>query len=155
MLLIIALLTRREVLEKGFVFRSIPGLVLFLIGTTPFLYLYLPVLLDKEGHGFSTVLNNALYPVEFIRVGGSNLIWGWLEEEFFSAEYPAYSGGFSYIPNYERIAGFSPFLAMMFFISSFFFWCSNGLSLSARNNRTNDRKWFMKNHLVIVSHCEK
>ena len=91
------------------------AITLFVLGMVPFLVLYYPVWLEKQGHAFETVLQQSLYAVELIRVGSHNLLWGWLETVFYGPlglVTPASQS--NYIPDYERISGFTPGLILAF-----------------------------------------
>ncbi|MGH1461182.1 MAG: GtrA family protein [Neptuniibacter sp.] len=121
LLIIITLLTKNFHPEKGWQYRLLLGAAAFVVGMLPFLYLYLPVLIEKQGHDFTAVIFNALYPLEFIRVGPNNLLWGWLENFLFKPLYPEIEGDYNYISDYERMSGFTPVLAVGFLIFSIIF----------------------------------
>jgi hypothetical protein len=89
--------------------------LVFLVAMIPFFALYYPVWLEKQGHAFSTVLEQSLYAVELVRVGSSNWLWGWLEPTLYAPLGLVTSATESnYIPDYERISGFTPAVVGVF-----------------------------------------
>ncbi len=118
LLLVVALWSRtlcpiRRLWQGGAAF-----LVTFALGIIPFLLLYLPILKEKSGHPVEAIWLNALHLPEFFRTGADNLLWGWLERIFFRVHYPAVEGDYSYIADYERIAGFTPLLGILFLLTT-------------------------------------
>lgn len=92
--------------------------LIFLVAMTPFLSLYYPVWLEKQGHAFSTVLEQSLYAIELVRVGSSNWVWGWLESTLYGPLGLVTSASESnYIPDYERISGFTPTVVLVFVLA--------------------------------------
>jgi hypothetical protein len=89
--------------------------LVFLVAMIPFFTLYYPVWLEKQGHAFSTVLEQSLYALELIRVGSSNWVWGWLESMLYAPLGLVTTAAESnYMPDYERISGFTPTVVLVF-----------------------------------------